>query len=345
MERRRLGDSGIEVSHLCLGTMTWGEQNTEAEGHAQMDRALDAGVNFFDTAEMYPVPNRAGTAGRTEEIIGSWFAGRGTRSRVVLATKVSGPGGTAIPRPGASGLDPANVRAAAEASLKRLRTDVIDLYQVHWPARRTNYFGHLGYVHDPAENPVPIAETVGALGDLVAEGKVRAIGVSNETPWGLMTWLRAAGEAGLPRVAAIQNPYSLLNRSFEVGLAEIAIREGTGLLAYSPLAFGTLTGKYLGGARPRGARLSLFLGFQRYLSEQAQAATAAYVALAREAGLDPAVMALAYVNRRPFVTASILGATSLDQLQQDLSSADVHLPGDVLERIEAIHRQYTYPSP
>ena len=335
MERRNLGDTGIEVSHLCLGTMTWGEQNTEAEGHAQMDRALDAGIDFFDTAEMYPVPNRAET----------WFAARGTRNRVVLATKVSGPGGTAVPRPGESGLDPASIRAAAEASLKRLRTDVIDLYQVHWPARRTNYFGRLGYIHDPADDPVPIAETLGAMGELVAEGKVRAIGVSNETPWGLMTWLRAAAEAGLPRVAAIQNPYSLLNRSFEVGLAEIAIRERAGLLAYSPLAFGTLTGKYLGGARPGGARLSLFRGFQRYLSDQAQAATAAYVALAQEAGLDPAVMALAYVNSRPFVTATILGATSVTQLDQDISSAGVRLAADVLERIEAIHRTYTYPSP
>ena len=345
MEFGTLGESGIRVSRICLGTMTWGEQNTEAEGHAQMDRAVDAGVNFFDAAEMYPVPNSAKTCGRTEEIIGTWFAARsGMRERIVVATKVSGPGNLAVPRGGKAVLDRANIRLAIDASLKRLRTDRVDLYQVHWPARTTNTFGRLGYEHRDGERATAIAETVEAMGELVAEGKARAAGVSNETPWGVAEYLRLTA-AGAPRIASIQNPYSLLNRSFEVGLAEVAIRERVGLLAYSPLAFGMLTGKYADGAKPKGARLTLFPGFQRYQGVGGRAAAAAYVQVAREAGLDPAQMALAYVQAQPFVTSTIIGATTIPQLDANLASADVRLGGDVLAAIEDVHRTFTYPSP
>ena len=346
MEFARLGETDIQVSRLCLGTMTWGEQNTEADGHAQIERALDAGVNFLDTAEMYPVPTNPKSAGRTEEIIGSWLGGRrGVRSKVVVASKVSGPGGPAPGGAGERALDRASVRRAVEGSLRRLRTDYIDLYQVHWPARRTNFFGSLGYVHDETDRPVPIEETLVALEELVTEGKVRAVGISNETPWGMMTYLGITTRGGGPRIASIQNPYSLLNRTFEIGLAEVAIRERAGLLAYSPLAFGVLSGKYLGGRQPEGARLTLFPAFRRYTGKQAQEATAAYVALARKAGLDPACMALAFVNTRQFVTSTILGATTLAQLDSDLASADLRLSADVLEGIEQVHRAYPFPSP
>jgi len=345
VERSVLGGSGIEVSRICLGTMTWGEQNTEAEGHAQMDRAVGAGLNFFDTAEMYPVPTQSSRAGRTEEIIGKWFASRKSRESIVLATKVSGPAGMAVPRKGSAALDPANIRLAIDASLMRLQTDYVDLYQVHWPARHTNYFGQLGYVHEPGDQTVPVEDTLGALSDLVVAGKIRAVGVSNETPWGILEYLRLGDRKGAPQIVSIQNPYSLLNRSFEVGLAEIAIREKIGLLAYSPLGFGALSGKYLNHQWPKGARMTLFHEFKRYLSPEARAATAAYVKLAEESGLNPSQMALAYVNTRPFLTANIIGATTMAQLETNLGSIDAILPSDVMEAIEEIHRVYTYPSP
>lgn len=346
MQTRPLGDSGIQVSALCLGTMTFGEQNSEAEAHAQLDRALAAGVNFIDTAEMYPVPPRAETQGRTESYMGSWLAARGGRDRLVLATKVSGPGDwLAYLRPGRVRLDRANITAALEASLRRLRTDYIDLYQLHWPDRPTNYFGQLGYQHHPDADSVPLLATLEVLGDLVKAGKVRQIGVSNETPWGLMRYLDLAGRQGLPRLVSIQNPYNLLNRSFEIGLAEVALRENCGLLAYSPLAFGVLSGKYLNGARPAGARLSLFERFQRYTNPQAEWAAAEYVALARRHGLDPAQMALAWVTGRPFVTSNILGATSLAQLDADLASSELELSDEVIAGIEAIHVRQPNPAP
>ena len=345
METTELGRTGIRISRVCLGTMTWGEQNTEAEAHAQMDLAVEAGVTFFDTAEMYPVPNSAAHVGRTEQYIGTWFAARRARDRVVLATKVSGPSRMAVARTGRAALDPANIRLAIDASLRRLQTDYVDLYQVHWPARRTNYFGRLGYEHDPADDPVPVADTLGALAELLAAGKVRAIGVSNETPWGLLEYLRQADRTGAPRIASIQNPYSLLNRSFEIGLAEISLRETVGLLAYSPLAFGALTGKYLDGHWPPGARLTLFRQFGRYFNPQADAATAAYVRLAHDRGLDPAHLALAFVHSRPFVTATILGATTTAQLESDLAGVQMSPSADVLAEIEAIHAAHPNPAP
>jgi aryl-alcohol dehydrogenase-like predicted oxidoreductase len=349
MQYRPLGDTDLKVSLIGLGTMTWGEQNSEAEGHAQLDAALSAGVNFIDTAEMYSVPPKPETYGSTETIIGHWFKQRGNRERVILATKASGPA-KLLPqashiRGGNSHFNRKNLQAALEGSLRRLQTDYIDLYQLHWPDRPTNHFGRLGYTHEPDEQTAPILETLEILGDFVKAGLVRHIGVSNETPWGLAEFLRHAREQGLPKIASIQNPYNLLNRTFEIGLAEFAHREQVGLLAYSPLAFGVLTGKYLGGARPADARITLFERFARYNSDQAQAATQAYVNLANAHGLAPAQLALAYVNSRPFVTSTLIGATSLAQLETNIGSIDIGLSAGVLEQIEAIHKQYPNPSP
>jgi aryl-alcohol dehydrogenase-like predicted oxidoreductase len=350
MQYRPLGNTDLNVSLIGLGTMTWGEQNTEAEGHAQLDAALAAGVNFIDTAEMYSVPPRPETYGSTERIIGNWFKQRGNRSQVVLATKAAGPA-KLLPqashvRGGVSHFNRKNLEEALDGSLQRLQTDYIDLYQLHWPDRPTNHFGRLGYTHEPEEeDTAPIITTLEVLGGFVQAGKVRHVGVSNETPWGVSQFLQHAREQGLPRIASIQNPYSLLNRTFEVGLAEFAHREQVGLLAYSPLAFGVLTGKYLGGARPAGARLTLFERFARYNSPQAEAATLAYVELANEYGLDPAQLALAYVNSRPFVTSNLIGATTLAQLATDIASVDVVLAAEVLEKIEAIHLAQPNPSP
>jgi aryl-alcohol dehydrogenase-like predicted oxidoreductase len=349
MQYRPLGNTDLKVSLIGLGTMTWGEQNSEAEGHAQLDAALGLGVNFIDTAEMYSVPPKPETYGSTETIIGHWFKQRGNRERVILATKASGPA-KLLPqashiRGGVSHFNRKNLQAALEGSLRRLQTDYIDLYQLHWPDRPTNHFGRLGYSHEPDEQTAPILETLEVLGDFVKAGLVRHIGVSNETPWGVAEFLRHAREQGLPKIVSIQNPYSLLNRTFEIGLAEFAHREQVGLLAYSPLAFGVLTGKYLGGARPVGARITLFERFARYNSPQAQAATQAYVDLAHGQGLDPAQLALAYVNSRPFVTSTLIGATSLAQLETNIGSIDSGLSADVLEQIEAIHKQYPNPSP
>jgi aryl-alcohol dehydrogenase-like predicted oxidoreductase len=346
MQRRRLGRTDIQVSAICLGTMTWGAQNSEAEGHRQMDYALDEGVDFWDTAEMYAVPTKAETYGRTEEIIGSWLAARGKRDKVILATKIAGPDEEiAYVRDGKTRFNRAHIRLALEASLRRLRTDYVDLYQLHWPEREVNNFGVLGFQE---ETPLgtPFEETLGALDDLVKEGKIRAVGVSNESAWGVMRYLALADQGKGPRMASIQNVYSLLNRSFEVGLSEVALREHCGLLAFSPLAMGVLSGKYLGGRRPPGARLTIHPPFTRYLrTPNAEAAAAAYVKLAQDHGLGPAQMALAFVVSRPFVTACIIGATSMAQLEADIAAADLKLPDSLLQEIEAIHARYTYPCP
>jgi aryl-alcohol dehydrogenase-like predicted oxidoreductase len=347
MDYRTLGRTGIRVSAVCLGTMTYGEQNTEAEAHAQLSYALDRGINFIDTAEMYPVPPRGETQGRTESYIGTWLQATGARDKIVLATKVAGRSrGMSHIRDGKAVLDRANIRAALEASLARLRTDYVDYYQLHWPDRNTNVFGRLGYRHDPEDVFVPIEETLEALAELVKEGKVRAIGLSNETPWGTAQFLALAETKGLPRVAGIQNPYSLLNRTYEIGLSEFSHREDCGLLAYSPLAMGVLSGKYLNGAKPEGARLTLFSRFQRYTNgPSALKATEAYVALARQHGLDPALMALAFVAMQPFVTATIIGATTMDQLGADIDGCLATLSDEVVQGIEAIHAEYSNPCP
>lgn len=345
MEYRQLGRSDLKVSALCLGSMTWGEQNDESEGFAQIDRARAAGINFLDTAEMYPVPPRATTYGATERIIGNYFKARGNRSEWVLASKVAGPGnGIGHIRDGQLKHNRAHLVAALDASLQRLQTDWIDLYQLHWPERSTNFFGQLGYRHQE-QDFTPLQETLEVLGEQVKAGKIRHIGLSNETPWGTMKYLQLADSLGLPRAVSVQNPYNLLNRSFEVGLAEVAMREQCGLLAYSPLAFGMLSGKYENGARPANARITLFSRFTRYTNAQSQAACSRYVKLAEEHGLDPAQMALAFVTRQPFVTSNIIGATSLEQLESNLGSMSLELSEELLTAIEAIHREQPNPAP
>jgi len=345
MEYNKLGRSGIKVSRICLGTMTWGEQNSEAEGHAQMDAAFDYGVNFIDTAEMYPVSPRKETYGDTERIVGSWMAARGNRDKVILATKVIGPGDmfTYI-RGGDLKHTAQGIEAALEESLKRLKTDYVDLYQVHWPDRNTNYFGQRGYNPANEREFTPPEEVLATLDKLVGAGKIRAIGLSNESPWGVMKYLALSEALGKARVVSVQNPYSLLNRLYEIGLAEVGMREEVGLLAYSPLGCGCLSGKYLNGQSPAGARLTIWpKRYKRYTGDNSLKATTDYVALARLHGLDPSQMAIAYLLTKPFLAAAIIGATTMEQLNNNLAAADLVLSEDVLKGIEAI--QKTYPDP
>jgi len=350
MEYRRLGDSDVQVSLIGLGTMTWGEQNNEQEAHAQIDYALDHGVNLIDTAEMYPVPPRAETQGSTERYIGTWLAQhRSAREKIVLATKIAGPArqphNPRHIRGEGNQFDRKNLEEALNDSLKRLQTDYVDLYQLHWPDRSTMTFGRPSYPWVDDAYTVPIEETLSVLGEFVKAGKVRHIGVSNETPWGVAQFLRVAEKLGLPRIVSIQNPYSLVNRTYEVGLSEYAHRDNIGLLAYSPLAFGWLSGKYEGGARPAGARISLYERFARYSKPQAVQATTRYVELAKRHGMTPAQFALAFVNSRPFVTSNLIGATSLEQLKENIASAEVTLSADVLAEIDQLHELQPNPAP
>jgi aryl-alcohol dehydrogenase-like predicted oxidoreductase len=346
MKYSKLGNTDIEVSLICLGTMTYGEQNTEQDAHDQLDLALDRGINFIDTAELYPVPPKEETQGLTETYIGTWLKKHpDKRDKVILASKVAGPAEWLPYLRNGPQLVRSHMEQALQESLSRLQTDVIDLYQVHWPARSTNFFGELGYQHNPDEQATAIEETLEVLDDFVRRGQIRHIGISNETPWGTMRFLQLAEERGWPRIVSIQNPYNLLNRTFEVGLAEIAHRESCGLLAYSPLAFGVLSGKYLQGRQPEGARLTLFERFDRYSNPQGMAATMSYVAIAQKHGLDPAQMALAYVNSRSFLTSNIIGATTMAQLESDIDSIDLELSDEVLEEIEAIHKEQPNPCP
>lgn len=345
MDYLTLGQSDLKVSRIALGTMTFGRQNSQSEASEQLDYAFERGVNLIDAAEMYPVPTAAEFQGRTETFIGNWMRNRGNRDRVILATKATGPGEmVSYLRPDIRH-DAHNLRVAIEGSLQRLQTDYIDLYQLHWPDRGTNFFGQLGYTHDPANPGTPLAETLGVLGEFVKAGKIRHIGLSNDTPWGTMKCLQLSEQLGLPRIASVQNPYSLLNRTAEVGLAEVLLREQVGLLAYSPLGFGVLTGKYAAGARPDGSRLALFPEYRRYLTEQGLAATECYLQLAAEFGLDPAQMALAYVNSRPFLGSNIIGATRMNQLKANLDSVDLVLEPALLAEIETIHQRYPNPCP
>ena len=346
MHYHRIPHSTLEVSTLGLGTMTFGEQNSEADAHAQLDYAISQGINLIDVAEMYPVPPRPETQGLTESYVGNWLKKSGKRDRVVLASKVSGPSrnnDNGI-RPNQM-LDRRNIRDALDASLKRLQTDYLDLYQVHWPQRATNCFGKLGYSWAQEMPPVTLLETLEVLAEFQRAGKIRYIGVSNETAWGVMRYLHLADKHELPRIVTIQNPYSLLNRSFEVGLAEVSRYEGVELLAYSCLAFGTLTGKYLNGAKPAGARNTLFSRFTRYSGEQAEKAVAAYVAIAKHHNLDPAQMALAFVRQQKFVASTLLGATSLGQLHTNVASLNLTLSEEILAELDAVHQIYTYPAP
>jgi len=345
MQYNRLGNTELKVSAIALGTMTWGEQNSRDQAFEQLDYALAQGVNFIDTAELYAIPPRAETYGATETIIGDWLRQRGRRQDIILASKVCGPT-TWCPhiRSGTARLDRANIIAACEASLQRLGTDYLDLYQLHWPDRNTNFFSRRGYQHQDDEG-TPIEETLAALAELVDAGKVRHVGISNETPWGMMQYLQLAERRGLPRIASIQNPYSLLNRSFEVGLAEIACREQVGLLAYSPLAFGVLSGKYLHGQRPAGARLTLFDSYSRYSGDVADAAVAAYVDVAERYDLDPVQMALAFVRQQAFVASTIIGATSMQQLKDNIASQQLQLSEACMQELDLIQARYPDPCP
>ncbi len=348
MQYKQLGHSDIKVSTICLGTMTFGEQNTEAEGHQQLDFAVDNGVNFIDTAELYAIPPKADTYGATERVIGQWLAQRGRREDIVLASKIAGPGPEWVShiREGKTQFDDAHISQALDASLRRLQTDYLDLYQLHWPERQTNYFGQLGFkVNDQESASTPIAQTLRALKKQVDAGKIRYIGLSNETPWGMMQFLQLAKQYDLPVIVSVQNPYSLLNRSYEVGCAEISYREQVGLLAYSPLGFGVLTGKYLHGKKPAGARITLWPHYARYSSPQGLAATEAYVTLAKNHGWDPAQMALAFVNEQAFVTSNIIGATTLEQLKTNIESAQLTLTDELRQGIQDIHQQYPNPAP
>jgi aryl-alcohol dehydrogenase-like predicted oxidoreductase len=349
VEYRKIGHTDLSVSAICLGSMMWGEQNSEAEGHAQLDYAFDCGVNFIDTAEIYSIPPRRETQGSTERIIGSWFSARKNRDKAIIATKVAGRGDTDRLRPGGAGtiLDAKNIDHAIDGSLKRLQTDYVDLYQLHWPDRSLPLWGAGGttYRRPTKRDEVPIEETLEALTRLVRAGKVRHIGLSNETPWGVARFLRAAELGHGPRVVSIQNAYNLLNRTFELGLAEFAERESVGLLAYSPLAQGYLTGKYQGGARPPGARTTLFERAQRYEKPEVEQAIDAYLTLARDIGADPAQLAIAFVTSRPFVTSSIIGATTIAQLNADLASMEFTITPEIERRIDAIHQLHSNPAP
>lgn len=346
MKFNKLGRTDISVSQICLGTMTWGSQNSEAEAHAQMDYAVEKGVNFFDTAELYPTtPLSSETYGRTEEFIGSWFAKTGKRKDIVLATKVAGHGRSYIR--GGEGADAKNIKLAVEASLKRLKTDYIDLYQIHWPNRGHFHFRQ-NWHYDPfkqdrAKAVGNIVEILEATDILVKEGKVRALGLSNETTWGIQKYLTLSEQKGLPRVASVQNEYNLLYRHFDLDLAELSHHEDVGLLAYSPLAAGILSGKYQSGMKPEGSRASINGDLGGRLQPLQEAPTKAYLEIAANHGLDPSAMALAFCLTRRFMASVIIGATTMEQLTIDLSSVDVKLSGDVLAEIEKVHRQYPMP--
>ena len=326
--------------------MTWGRQNSEEQGHEQMDYAVEQGVNFFDTAELYPIPAKKEFYAVTEEIIGRWFKKTGNRDKIVLASKIAGPADfSKFIR--TTGFSRDSIISAVEGSLKRLQTDYIDLYQLHWPERHTNYFGQRGFNADEPDfwqdNIHQVLET---LRDLVKEGKIRQVGLSNETPWGTMRFLEEGKvHDDLPRMVTIQNPYSLLNRLFEVGLSEISIREKIGLIPYSPLGFGVLSGKYLGGQKPRKGRITLFPNYDRYSNENSMQATQKYYDLAQAHDLSLTQMSLAFVNTRSFVTSTIIGATSLEQLKENIESIEVDLSADILEGIEAIHNEIPNPAP
>ncbi len=346
MKYTKLPHTQLEVSKICLGTMTWGRQNTEAEAFEQMDYSLDQGINFFDTAELYPIPAHPDRYAHTEIIIGNWFKNTGNREKVVLASKIAGKAEfTKFIR--TTGFHRDSLIEAVDGSLKRLQTDHIDLYQLHWPERNTNYFGQRGYKHEITDHwQDNIHQVLETLRDLIREGKIGHVGLSNETPWGAMRFLEEGKvHETLPRMITIQNPYNLLNRLFEVGLSEISMRSKIGLLAYSPLGFGTMSGKYLGGMKPANARVTLFPNYSRYSSQNAQEATRRYYELANSHGLSLTRMALAFVTSRPFVTSNIIGATSMKQLKENISSIEVELGEELLQEIEAIHNDIPNPSP
>lgn len=345
MDYNLLPNTDIKVSKICLGTMTWGRQNTEDEGHEQMDYAVDQGINFFDTAELYPVPANAETQGETERIIGSWFKKTGRRDQIILATKIAGPRDFTQHIRKDPSFSKAHIDEAVDKSLKRMQTDYIDLYQLHWPERNTNFFSVRGYVHDPDEAWQENFEAVlDALETHIKAGKIRHIGLSNENPWGIMRFLQAA-KSPATKMITVQNPYSLLNRLFEVGSAEICHRENIGLLPYSPLAFGVLSGKYRNGRMPANSRLALFKGLARYSGEISFEATERYATLAEEVGLSLTELSLAFVNDRSFVTSNIIGATTMEQLKENIASHQVKLSEEIIKAIDAINEAIPNPAP
>jgi len=349
MQFKPLANTGILVPEICLGTMTFGEQNTQAEAFEQLDYALAQGINFWDTAEMYPVPPKPETQGATEVIIGQWIAQRGGRDKLFLASKIAGPsqGGSHI-RDGQTRFNANDISSALDGNLKRLQTDYIDLYQLHWPQRPTNFFGKLGYENDEAHSTKTVTsleETLLALEAEIQKGRIRYIGLSNETPWGTMKFLQIAEQLGLSKFVSVQNPYNLLNRTYEIGMSEIAKYEGVGLLAYSPLAFGYLTGKFRNGARPTNARVTLFSRFSRYSNPESEWATEQYAQLAEQHGLTPTQLALAFIKQQFFVTSTIIGATNLNQLKENIQAFEIDLSEEVLQGIQAIHQQQPNPAP
>ena len=352
MKKNNLGKTEIMVSEICLGTMTWGQQNNEKEAHDQLSYASERGINFIDTAEMYAVPPKKETYGLTEKYIGTWLKNQ-DRSKIILATKIagrtsnvpSGPPGLDWIRQGPR-LNEEHIFQAIENSLKRLNTEYIDLYQIHWPERTLNNFGQLGYIHNPREDDIKIEVTLEALAKAVNKGLIKYVGLSNETPWGVMKFISVAKEFNLPRVVSIQNPYSLLNRSFEAGLSEIAINEEIGLLPYSPLAGGVLSGKYLNGKKPENARMTLFERMRgRYSNQHAENAVLEYQKIAVKYNLNLTQMAINFVTKQNFVTSNIIGATSITQLEENINSIDCKLNEEVMDEIEKVHKIYTYPCP
>jgi aryl-alcohol dehydrogenase-like predicted oxidoreductase len=344
MKYTTLPHSHIKVSKICLGSMTWGNQNTEEEGHLQLDFAFDKGVNFIDTAELYPVPAEAKTSGRTSEIIGTWLKKSGNRDKVIIASKIAGTGDyTAHIRK--TGFSPKAIREAVTIELKRLQTDYIDLYQLHWPERETNTFGVRDYKHNPDDAwQDNFNEILHTLDSIIREGKIRKIGISNEKAWGTMRYLEESKNHSLPRMISIQNAYSLLCRTFEGDLAEVAMREGIGLLAYSPLGCGVLTGKYIKGTEAKNSRLKLFPRFSRYSSLQSTEATKRYLQIAEDQNLSLTQMSLAFINQQPFVTSNIIGATTLEQLKENIDSIHLTLNEEVLKAINEVHVEIPNPA-
>ena len=346
MKFKKFGNTDLKVSLLCLGTMTWGKQNNQTEAFEQMDYAMSQGVNFFDTAEMYAAPSSEKTFGKTEAIIGNWFRERNNRNKVILATKVSGPGLSWI-RGGGLQYTKENISNALQGSLKRLQTDYIDLYQLHWPERNTNYFGKLGYKHQVEEEEWSSIESIlEILKQFIDQGKIRYIGLSNESAWGFSKFLELSKLYDLPRVMSVQNPYNLLNRTYEVGLAEISVREQSGLLAYSPLASGVLSGKYRNNQKPEGSRLQLFGDyFPRYAGKSSNLAVEEYFKVAKKYKISLTQLSLAFVNQQPFVTSNIIGATTTKQLKEDIESINIKLSSEIIDEINLVHKKNPNPAP
>ena len=345
MKFKKLGNTDLDVSLICLGTMTWGTQNTEKDAFEQMDYSVSKGVNFFDTAEIYSVPPTSDSYGKTEVMIGNWFEKRKNRDKIILASKVAGPGCDWI-RGGGNNFDEKKIGEAIDGSLKRLKTDYIDLYQLHWPERSTNFFGRRDYSYNNKEGEWNSFENIlDALGKYIKSGKIRYIGMSNETPYGLSRYLEISKNKDAPRMMSVQNPYSLVNRTYEIGMSEISIRQKCGLLVYYPLAAGALSGKYRNGEMPKKSRMALFKGWERHLNPLAMRAYDEYYKLAKDFNLTMVQLAQSFVNSRPFVTSNIIGATTMEQLKENIDSVNIDFTDEMMERVDKIHNENPNPSP